>query len=146
MLLYVAFHGNKQRGMDTWYHNPTICMPAAGFELVDTRLSSETLTDAAREIPVCRYVFARGEERRSVLTFFKVDEEFLDQSPRNKPFWTLLERVTPQFDDSPGTFVQVQIVAPVVDRDEYAAAEVQSRFLHDFGLPILRSLEVGARE
>jgi hypothetical protein len=43
-------------------------------------------------------------------------------------------------------FVQVQILTPVGDRGEYAAADVQSRFLHDFGPTILKAVEAGAPE
>jgi EpsI family protein len=140
-LLYVAYHGNKQRGLGTYYHNPTVCFPSQGWTLESERTSTETLHDAAKEVPVCRYVFAKGAERLSVMTFFKVDSEFLDQSPRNKPFWTLLDSAVPKLDDSPGTFVQVQIITPVGKGGEYAAADVESRFLRDFGTEILRAVE-----
>jgi len=146
VLLYVAYHGNKERGMQTYYHNATVCFTSAGWAIESEKASSETLPDAAKEIPVCRYVFGKDGEKLSVLTFFKVDKELLDQSPRNKPFWTLLERVSPKFDDSPGTFVQVQIVAPVEAGGEYAAADVQSRFLRDFGRRILSAVEGGSPE
>jgi EpsI family protein len=146
VLLYVAYHGNKERGMQTYFHNATVCFTSAGWTIESEKESSETLHDAAKEVPVCRYVFGKDGERLSVLTFFKVDKEFLDQSPRNKPFWTMLDRATPKWDDSPGTFVQVQIIAPVGAAGEFAAADVQSRFLRDFGSRILRAVEVGAAE
>jgi EpsI family protein len=146
VMLYVGYHGNKQRGMDTLYHNPTICFPAQGWKPVGERTGIETLPRSAREIPVCRYVFARADTRASVLTFFKVGGELLDQSPRNKWFWTLVDRATPQLDDSPGTFVQVQVLTEIGRDGEAAAANVQSRFLRDFGEAILAAVETeGAR-
>lgn len=146
VLMYVAYHGNKERGMQTYYHNVDVCFPSQGWTRQSQTTGTETLHDAAKEVPVCRYVFAKEGVKLSVLTFFKVDDEFLDQSPRNKPFWLLVDRATPQFDDSPGMFVQVQILTPVGDRGEYAAADVQSRFLHDFGPTILKAVEAGAPE
>ncbi len=146
VLLYVAYHGNKERGMQTYYHNATVCFVSQGWTIESEKTSSETLPDVAKELPVCRYVFNREGERLSVLTFFKVDDQFLDQSPRNKPFWMMLDRVTPKFDDSPGTFVQVQIVAPVGAGGEYGAADVQTRFLRDFGRRILLAVEGGTAE
>jgi EpsI family protein len=146
VLLYVAYHGNKQTGMDTFYHNVDICFPSAGWTRESQKTGSETLHDAAKEIPVCRYVFAKDGKQLSVLTFFKVDDEFLDQSPRNKPFWMLIEKATPQFDDSPGTFVQVQVVTRVGEGGEFEAAEVQSRFVREFGPLILKAVERGAPE
>ncbi len=145
VLLYVAYHGNKERGMQTYYHNATVCFTSAGWTIESQQLGTETLHDLAREVPVCRYVFVKEDKRLSVLTFFKVDGELLDQSPRNKPIWMLLDKLTPRFDDSPGTFVQVQIVADVEGRDAFKAAEVQSRFLRDFGRAILSAVEVGAQ-
>ena len=81
VLLYVAYHGNKERGMQTWYHNPTVCLPSQGWTLESERSGTETLPDSARPVPVCRYLFAKDGRRLSVLTFFQVDRELLDQSP-----------------------------------------------------------------
>jgi EpsI family protein len=150
VMLYVAYHGNKERGMQTYYHNATVCFASQGWTIESERTSSETLHDVAKEVPVCRYVFGKDGAKLSVLTFFQVTTnhvaELLDQSPRNKPFWTMLDRVTPQFDDSPGTFVQVQIITPVGTGGEYGAADVQSRFLRDFGRKILSAVEGGSAE
>jgi len=141
--LFVSYYGNKERGLQRYYHNPTVCYPAAGWGQVDTRFSTETLHDAAKQLPVCRYIFEKGGTRISVLTFFRVDGEFLDQSPRNKPFWMLADRLTPDLDDSPGTFVQVQVIAAVQGGDDYAASDAQSRFLQAFGGVILAAVETG---
>lgn len=146
VLLYVAYHGNKERGMQTYYHNVDVCFPSQGWTRESLRTGSETLVDVAKEIPVCRYVFSKEGARLSVMTFFKVGGEFLDQSPRNKPFWTLIDRATPALDDSPGTFVQVQFLTMVGAGGETAAADVQSRFLRDFGRAILAAVESGSHE
>jgi EpsI family protein len=146
LLLYVAYHGNKERGMQTYYHNATICFPSQGWRLESERTGTETLHDAAKEVPVCRYVFSKDAMRISAMTFFKVDGDLLDQSPRNKPFWMLLDRATPQLDDSPGTFVQVQLLTTVGAGGESGAADVQSRFLRDFGRTILTAVESGLPE
>ncbi len=141
VLLYVAFHGNKERGLQTYYHNATVCYPAAGWDLVGEEFETLTLHDAARQLPVCRYRFERSGERLSVLTFFRVDGEVLDQSPRNKPFWMLAERLSPPIDDSPGTFVQVQVVVRVAaGMSDTDAAIRQVRFLQTFGGSILQAV------
>lgn len=142
VVLYVTFHGNKERGLQTYYHNASVCYPQAGYEHVSTSLRNLVLTEIAKEVPVCRYVFQKGTTRLSVLTFFKVDDELLDQSPRNKPFWSALDRLTPEFDDSPGTFVQVQVIVPVTDGGDHAAERTQVRFLEAFGRTIFDAVEV----
>lgn len=146
LLLYVAYHGNKERGMQTYYHNATVCFPSQGWTIESEKTGTETLHDAAKEVPVCRYVFAKDGLRLSVMTFFKVDHDLLDQSPRNKPFWMLLDRAVPQLDDSPGTFVQVQLLTTVGPSGETGSADVQSRFLRDFGRTILSAVESGMPE
>ncbi len=138
VLLYIAYHGNKQRGLATYYHNATVCYPSAGWELVSERFQDITLHDAAKHVPTCRYTFSRDGEELSVLTFFQVDDELLDQSPRNKPLWLVAEKLTPKFDDSPGTFVQVQVVV-AIDGDPMEAAAIQERFLQTFGTAIFQA-------
>lgn len=142
--LFISFHGNKQRGMQRYYHNPTVCYPAAGWTLTATRFERVTLEDAGLEVPTCRYVFERSGARMSVLTLFRVDDEFLDESPRNKPIWTLVEKLMPDLDDAPGTFVQVQVIVPFRDGDEAAAAALSTRFLQTFGRTILAAIDSGA--
>jgi EpsI family protein len=141
--LFVSFHGNKQRGLQRYYHNPTICYRDAGWNLVDTRFERVTVQDAAEELPTCRYLFERSGARLAVTTFFRVDDQFLDESPRNKPFWTLLEKLKPALSDEPGSVVQVQVVVAIRDGDEGAAAGAVSRFLQVFGRRLLSAIEVG---
>ena len=141
VVLYVAYHGNRDRGISAIYHNATVCYPAAGWELQDETFDVVTLADAAQELPVCRYTFGRRGDRLSVLAFFRVGEELLDQSPRNKSFWLLTDRLTPALGEDPGTFVQVQVVARAGAGDPVAAAALQTRFLRDFGAAILRAVE-----
>lgn len=141
--LFVSFHGNKERGLQRYYHNPTVCYPAAGWTLEATRFERVTLEDLAEEIPTCRYVFEKTGSRISVLTLFQVDREFLDESPRNKPFWMLLDRLKPEIDDRPGSFTQVQVIVPIREGDEAAAAALSVRFLRTFGRTILSAVAVG---
>lgn len=141
--LFVSFYGNKERGLQRYFHNPTVCYPAAGWRLAATRFESVTLTDAGKELPTCRYTFEQGGRRQVVLTLFKIDHEFLDESPRNKPFWMLTDRLSVDMDDSPGTFVQVNVVVPIQKNDEGAANALATRFLRTFGRPILNAVETG---
>jgi EpsI family protein len=141
--LFVSFHGNKERGLQRFYHNPTVCYPAAGWTLDGTRFERITLEDAAAEIPTCRYVFEKSGARMSVLTLFRVNGEFLDESPRNKPFWMLLDRLKPAVDDRPGSMAQVQVITPIQGGDEAAAAAVSERFLRTFGRAVLAAVTVG---
>jgi EpsI family protein len=143
LTLFVSFYGNKQRGLQRYYHNPTICYRDAGWTLLETHFERVTLQDLGREVPTCRYLFERDGQRLSVTTFFQIDDELLDESPRNKPFWTLLEKMTPSLSDAPGSFAQVQIIAPVAPGDDGAAAAATSRFLHAFGAKILAAIRPG---
>ncbi|MCE9636106.1 MAG: EpsI family protein [Planctomycetes bacterium] len=142
--LFVSFHGNRERGLQRYYHNPTVCYPAAGWSLAATRFETITLRDAGLEVPTCRYVFDKGGAKLSVTTVFKVDDEFLDESPRNKPFWMLIDRLQPDLDDRPGSFVQVQVIVPVTDGDESKAAGLSSRFLQQFGRTLLSAVQPGS--
>jgi EpsI family protein len=143
--LFVSYHGNKERGLQRYYHNPTVCYTAAGWRLDSSRFETVTLTDMAKTLPTCRYVFVRDDgARQLVLTLVRVDEEYLDESPRNKPFWMLVDRLTPRLDDGPGTFVQVQVIVPVRGRDEAEASLVATRFLEVFGRTVVTAVEVRA--
>lgn len=139
--LAVFYHGNKERGLQRYYHNPTVCYQAAGWRLDATRFESVTLQDLAKEVPTCRYTFTKEGARLCILTLFRIDDEFLDESPRNKPFWMLLERLTPRLDDSPGSFVQVQVAVPVRDGDDAGASLVATRFLQTFGRSVLAAVD-----
>ncbi len=136
--LYIAYHGNKRRGLDTLYHNATVCMPSAGYAHIDTELEEVTLHDKAKSIATSRYIFAKGGDRVAILSFFKIGDEFLDQSPRNKSFWLLQHKILPE---TPGAFVQVQVIVPIRGEDMFKANELQSRFLQVFGRSILEAID-----
>ena len=141
VVLYMTYHGNRQRGLETFYHNATVCYPAGGFEHVDTRLEDVILTEIARSVPTCRYTFVKGGVRLAVRTFFKIDDELIDQSPRNKPLWLVEFKLTPRLDRSPGTFFQVQVITRVGDEGDHAADRVQKRFLQTFGASIFSAMD-----
>lgn len=139
--LFVSFYGNKEKGLQRYYHNPTICYRDAGWTLEATQFETVTLEDLAKQVPTCRYTFAKGGFRQLVLTVFKVDDELLDESPRNKPVWMLFERLTPKLDDGPGTFMQLQVIVPVAGNDVAAASATATKFLQDFGRPVFLAVE-----
>lgn len=143
LTLFVSFYGNKQRGLNAYYHNPTICYRDAGWTLVDTRFDRMTLEDVGRELPTCRYLFERQGQRLSVTTFFLIDDELLDESPRNKPFWTFVEKLTPTLSDAPGSFAQVQVIVGVNGADPSDADATTARFLRAFGAEILAAIRPG---
>lgn len=139
--LFVSFYGNKEKGLQRYYHNPTICYRDAGWALADTRFETVTLGDLAMPVPTCRYTFTREGRRQLVLTVFKVDGELLDESPRNKPVWMLFDRLTPRFDDGPGTFVQIQVIVPVGAGGDESASALATRFLLAFGRDVFLAVE-----
>jgi EpsI family protein len=140
--LFVSFYARRRRGMDTLYHNATVCYPAAGFELVATRMEPIVLTEMAKKVEVARYTFQRGATRLAVLSFFRVGNEFLEQTPRNQPFLMLREKLAVAFADAPAGFVQVQVVADVADGDDFGAARLQQRFLEDAGRALFSAIDV----
>lgn len=140
--LFVSFYASRRRGMDTLYHNATVCYPAAGFQLVRTRMEPIVLTDLAKQVEVARYIFERGPTRLAVLSFFRVGNRFLEQSPRNEPFLMLREKLAVAFSDAPAGFVQVQVVVDVDGDDDYAAARLQQRFLEDVGRALFAAIDV----
>lgn len=122
-VLYLCYYGNKARGMEAIYHNPTICFPSAGFELTRTGRRSIRLVDIARKFNVSLDHFRKSGKQLVVLNFFIVDGEVLEESPRNKPFWLALDKL--EFSTDPGYFAQVQVVVmsngDVSDTEETAA-------------------------
>lgn len=139
--LFITYQGNKQRGLRSYYHNASVCYPAQGYAQQDTQISELVLTDVAQRVPTCRYTFEKGRDRRLVLTFFKVDDEFLQESPRNRPFWVMAEKFESVLDDSPGTFAQVQVIAAVGPDGDAAASTLQREFLQQFGRVILEAID-----
>lgn len=107
-MLYAAYYGNKAKGMETIYHNPTVCFPAAGWKWAGSEQRTVTLTDAARQFDVSLDTFRKPGEEITVLNFFIVDGEVLEKPPRNKPFWIGLDKL--RLSGDPGYFVQAQVV------------------------------------
>ena len=116
---FICYYGNKQRGLDSIFHNPTICLPAAGWEWVGSERRDIRLPDAAREFTVSIDSFRSDASEILILNFFIVDDEVLEQTPRNTPFKLALEKFKPSAD--PGYFVQVQVL-PLADAGEAARA------------------------
>ena len=124
-VLYLCYYGNKARGMESIYHNPTICFPSAGWELTRTGRRSIRLNDIAKKFNVSLDHFRKSGSRLVVLNFFVVDGEVLEDSPRNKPFWLALDKL--RFSSDPGYFAQIQVVVMSrgdVEETEQTAADL----------------------
>lgn len=107
---YLCYYGNKLRGMESIYHSPTICFPAAGYEIASSERRRVKLLDAARQFEVSLDRFRKSGSELLVLNFFVIDGEILEKTPRNKPFYLALEKL--KLSEDPGYFVQVQVIAP----------------------------------
>ena len=134
-LLYLAYYGNKDRGIAAIYHNPTVCFPAAGWEWARSDQRPVTLTDVARQFTVSLDTFRKPGEEVVVLNFFVIDGEILEKPPRNKPFWIALDKFTPSSD--PGYFLQAQVVTVGGDGGNSAADQAVD-FLEDVGRFVFR--------
>lgn len=133
VMLYAAYYGNKARGMQAIYHNPTICFPAAGWKWAGSDQRTITLTDAARQFDVSLDTFRKPGEEIVVLNFFIVNGEVLEKPPRNKPFWIGLEKLS--LSNDPGYFVQAQVVT--VNRSDGAdGKKLAMDFLARAGRPL----------
>ena len=137
--LFISYYGNRQKGMNTLFHNATVCYPAAGFDHVSTAFDEVVLSDLAKRVDVARYTFVRQSKRLSVLSFFRIDDEFLQQSPRNTPFLMARQKLK-IFEDSAGSFVQVQVICDVRDEDDFRASQTQKRFLEAIGRPLFAAI------
>ena len=132
-VLYLCYYGNKARGMEAIYHNPTICFPSAGWELMRVGRRTIRLTDVARKFGVSLDHFTKSGKHLVVLNFFVVDGEVLEESPRNKPFWLALDKL--RFSSDPGYFAQIQVVVmsegDMRDAEDTAAEllEVAGRYI-----------------
>jgi EpsI family protein len=134
--LYLAYYGNRQRGMRTIYHNPTVCLDAAGWTQVGRqKVRVRTDSDEVEELRATLYTFRRMGRSTQILSFYLVDDELLDGPPREKPLRLALEKLKLSFD--PGYYVQVQVV-PEADRDPEAARRAALTFLRLAAPHILR--------
>ena len=125
-VLYVSYYGNKARGMEAIYHNATICFPSAGWELTRTVRRSIRLNDIAKKFDVSIDHFHKSGNSLVVLSFFVIDGEVLEESPRNKPIWLALDRLKLSPGD-PGYFAQIQVVVMhegKVEETEQTAADL----------------------
>jgi hypothetical protein len=119
--------------MEAIYHNPTICFPSAGWELLRPGRRTIRLNDIARKFDASLDHFRKSGNHLVVLNFFVVDGEVLEESPRNKPFWLALDKL--RFSSDPGYFAQVQVVVmnqgEVRDAEDTAAEllEVAGRYI-----------------
>jgi EpsI family protein len=116
--LFVCYYGNKDRGLEAIFHNPTICLPAAGFKWVESERRRVTLRDAAMDFDVSIDRFRNTTGDVLILNFFILDGDVMEQSPRNEPFRLALEKFKPSTD--PGYFVQVQVVPLATAKGEKA--------------------------
>jgi len=105
--LFVSYYGNMRAGIDTIYHNPTVCFPSHGWTL-----EQEGPAAAGMEpdrIPVTMYRFSKGPREYVVLNFFVVNARILGRSPRDDPLELAKQKFTLSSD--PGYYVQVQVIA-----------------------------------
>jgi len=105
--LFVSYYGNMRAGIDTIYHNPTVCFPSHGWQLEEER-PAEAGTGPDR-IPLTMYRFSKGSKEYTVLNFFVVNGRILGQSPREDPLELAKQKFTLSSD--PGYYVQVQVIA-----------------------------------
>jgi EpsI family protein len=105
--LFVSYYGNMRAGIDTIYHNPTVCFPSHGWNLEEER-PAEAGTGPDR-VPVTMYRFSKGPKEYIVLNFFIVNDRVLGRSPREDPLELAKQKFTLSSD--PGYYVQVQVIA-----------------------------------
>ena len=130
VMLYLAYYGNKRKGLRTIYHNPTVCFPAAGWEWVGSEQKRITPLKTAEPFDVSLDTFRRGARQLTVLNFFVIDGKILEKSPRNKPFHLALEKFVPS--SGPGYFAQAQILCSPVRPGE-DAGRTAVEFLEEAG-------------
>jgi EpsI family protein len=109
VLLYVVWYGNRDRGLEAIYHNPTVCYPAAGFTPVSTDVVAVPVDGrpAPVEASVDAYRSPGGVEV-VVVSFIVLDEgRVFARPPRNDVVGLGMEKLRPSF--SPGYFAHVQV-------------------------------------
>ena len=108
--LFVSYYGNMRAGIDTIYHNPTICFPSHGWEAAGRApATAGGAEDGSDPIPVTVFRFAKGRREYVVLNFFVVNGRSLPQSPRDDPLELARQKLSLRSD--PGYYVQVQVIA-----------------------------------
>lgn len=109
-LLYIAYYGNRQRGLRTIYHNPTVCLPSSGWTELGARKDSVKLESGPHpEIGVTIHGFEQRGLQVAILSFYIVDGKLLDGPPRNRPDELAVQKLTMSFD--PGYYVKVNVIA-----------------------------------
>jgi EpsI family protein len=131
---FVCYYGNKERGLGAIYHNPTICLPAAGWSLVDSDRRRISLRAAAREFDVSIDRFRKVSRELFILNFVILDGDVLAQSPRNEPSRLAWEKAVPSA--GPGYFVRVEVVP--LSMDGASAREAAVSFIEEAGSYIFR--------
>ncbi len=130
ILFYLCYYGNREAGLQTIYHNVTVCLPSSGWKRIRTEHRAVTLEDAALQFPVSLHTFRKGAREIVVLCFYVVDGDVLGESPRNDPFRLGLEKL--KFGSGPGYYVQAQVVTRVDGAPGEAERRVV-RFLKEGG-------------
>lgn len=102
--LFVSYYGNLNAGLETIYHNPTVCFPSQGWKPMGEEAGR------AGDIPLTRFRFARGGQEYVVLSFFVVNGRRVARSAREDP--VELARQKFSLSKGPGYYAQVQVIAP----------------------------------
>jgi EpsI family protein len=128
LIFYVAYYGNRDRGLQTIYHNPTVCYPAAGYAPGESRVASIPGGAEGPEVPVDLTVYRSSTGSELLVgSFFVLDEKRASaRPPRNEVVALGFEKLRPSV--TPGYFVQVQVVA-AVRRSLPEATAMVMRFL-----------------
>jgi EpsI family protein len=114
--LFICYHGNKLEGLKRVHHNPTICMPRAGWKHEDeaawaSQNRVETFNDIAKRVPFSSHYFTkRGGADFYVMLFFSVDGvlETVHRDSQKEPLRRLIDRMTEVW-KGPGYVIQVQV-------------------------------------
>jgi EpsI family protein len=128
--LYLSYYGNKDRGMRAIYHNPTICLPASGWEWADSQTRTVTLVDAGLQFEVSLDRFRLSGRERVILNFSIVNGRVIDKPIRNEPLEIAAEKF--RISTEPGYFVQAQVV-PLRWPEGENAGRVALEFLEEAG-------------
>lgn len=126
VLLYVVWYGNRDRGLETIFHNPTVCYPAAGYTQVSSEILSVPVDGRAHPIEATADVYrSPGGGEVEVVSFFVLDEgRIFARPPRNDVVGLGVEKLRPSF--SPGYFAQVQVTTAVAGDEPSARARAVS--------------------
>ena len=131
--LFIAFFKTQRYGQSP--HSPKNCLPANGYEPVESGPITVAVPGRAEPVRINRYLTARGEEK-SVTLYWYQSHDRITAGEFTARLWLIADSIRYHHSDS----ALVKIVVPVRDGDADAATKTAVDFVKAVFSPLARQL------